>query len=119
MKSLKAISSILAISAFMYYQYVYVNTGVLPDEVFFIGSALSISAFAFLSIKWTDGIFITSLQLLTSSFFAVVVFIYVYRWVLNGDGTTNYYTAACWSALFTLIYSICYAIRNNPFFKHK
>jgi len=119
MKILKAISSILAISAFMYYQYAYMNTGVLPDELFFIGSALSISAFALLSIKWTDGIFVTSLQLLASSFFSVVVFIYVYRWVLFGDGSTNYYTAACWSAILTFIYLIYYVIRNNPILKHE
>lgn len=107
-KTLKVISSILVVFTFMYYQYVYVTTGIKPNELFFIGSGLSITAFAFLSIKWSDPIFVTSFQLLCSCFFLVVTFIYTRRWVMAGDGSTNYYTALCFAGGFTFLYIILY-----------
>ena len=119
MKALKLIASILAVFTFVYYQYVYVNTGVKLNELYFICSGLSVSAFSFMSIKWKDPVFVTSVQLLCSSFFLVVVFMYVYRWVIVGDGSTNYYTAACISAVLTFLYSTYHVIRRNPYIKRK
>ena len=123
MKTAKVILSILSISTFMCYQYIYVtnvsspdyiyiDTVGSPDELFFIGSSLSICAFSFLAIKWKDPIFVTSFQLLCSSFFFVVTFIYIRRWVMEGNPTTNYLTSLCFVAIFTVIYIIIYYIRN-------
>lgn len=106
MKVAKVIISILAVSTFLCYQYIYVSTGVKPNELFFVGSSLSISAFAFLAVKWEDPILVTSFQVLCSSFFLAVTFIYIRRWVMEGNGTTNYYTALCFCAILTFIYLI-------------
>jgi hypothetical protein len=106
MKLAKAISSILAVSTFVYYQHVFVTTGVKPNELFLVGSGLSIAAFAFLSINWKDHISIISLQLLCSSFFLAVTFIYIRRWIVEGNGSTNYYTALSFCVIFTFIYLV-------------
>ena len=101
MKIAKAIVSILAILTYLYYQWILVNTGVKPNELFLVGTKLSICAFAFLSIKREDPVFIIALQLMCSSFFFAVAFIYVKRWVMEGNGSTNYYTALCFCVIFT------------------
>jgi hypothetical protein len=50
---------------------------------------------------------------LCGSFFTATVFIYVYRWVIFGDGSTNYYTAICISTVLTFIYTIIvYAVNR-------
>jgi len=108
MKLAKAIVSIVAVLTFLYYQYIIVTTGEKANELFLIGSGLSISAFAFLSIKWNDPIIITSLQLMCSTFFVAVIFIYIRRWVVEGNPSTNYYTALCFCVVFTFLYIIIY-----------
>ncbi len=62
------------------------------------------AAFAFLSIEKTDPIFIRSLIILFGVFFIMIDFIYIKRWVIEGDGSSNYYIALCYSAAFTFIY---------------
>lgn len=120
MKHIKAIAAIVSVSSFLIYQYMLVTKKVDISELYFISLSLSVAAFAFLSLRKGDTIFDNSLVVLCGTFFCVIVIIYVYRWVLFGDGSTNYYTAACISAILTFIYTICYVIfRSKPIFKHK
>lgn len=115
MRIAKAIAAIVSVCAFLYYQHALMNGNVildeydLYDEFYFITISLSISAFAFLSIHKDDGALIKSLLVLCSTFFAAIVIVYGYRWVLFGDGSANYYTAVCISAVLTFIYTITYA----------
>lgn len=113
MKVLRVILGVLAIFAFLYYQYEYVRTGNKPNEIFFIASCISISGYSLFSLRQYDSVFVSSITILCSSFFGAVIGIYMWRWVLLGDGSTNYYTAICISAVFTLIYSILYAILRH------
>jgi len=111
----KAIVAILSISSFCLYQYFLVEKGIDLSELYFISLSLSTAAFAYLSLKKTDTLVVNSLVVLCATFFIVVVGIYMYRWVMLGDGSANYYTAACISAILTFIYTIIYAlIRTNP-----
>ncbi len=105
-KAIKAITALLGISAFMYYQYEYLRTGMKPNELFFIASSLCIASFAFLSIEKDDPVFIRSLIVLCSTFFLMVIVIYFKRWVIEQNGSTNYYTALCISAIFTFLYLV-------------
>jgi Kef-type K+ transport system membrane component KefB len=122
---IKTIAVILAVGSFVLYQYMITFKNVDLSELYFISSALSISAFSLLSLKKSDPVIVKSLVLLCASFFAVAVWVYVYRWVIFGDGSTYYFTALSVSAVISFIYTIGYYIyyyvfkRNKPFIGHK
>jgi hypothetical protein len=122
---IKSIAAILAVGAFVLYQYMISFKGIDLSELYFIASALSISAFAFISIKKSDPIIVRSLVILCASFFGVAVWVYIYRWVIFGDGSTYYFTALSVSAVVSFIYTIINYVyyyvfkRNKPFFGHK
>ena len=106
MKAVKYISAIVGIPIFIFYQWEYLRTGMKPNEFYFIGSSVLIAVLYFLIIAKDDPTFIRSLLILSSTFFLMVTYIYIRRWVMEGDGSTNYYTALCWSAILTFIYLI-------------
>lgn len=110
MKPTVAILSILSLVA---YQYVRANKGVELNELYFVIMSLSIAAYSFSSITKKDTLFASSMNILSGSFFISTVIIYLKRWVICGDGSTNYYTAICIATILTFIYLICYAIKHN------
>lgn len=115
---IRSIVAILSMASLMVYQYFMVKRGINLSELYFISISLSISAFCFLSMKKGDNIFVSSLSVLCGSFFIGVVVIYLLRWVMLGDGSTNYYTAIMVSTILTFIYLICYAIKYYWNYKH-
>lgn len=120
----KAVSAILAVSSFVFYQYMISFKGIDMSEFYFIASALSISIFAATSIKKSDSILVVSMIVLCISFFVTAVVIYIYRWVLFGDGSTYYFTALSISAVISFIYTLGHSIyyvfkRNKPYFGYK
>ena len=106
MKIIKCIAAILGISIFIIYQWEYLRTGMKPNELYFTGSSVLISVLALLSIDKDDNRFVRSLLVLLSTFLLMVVLIYFKRWIIERDGSTNYYTALCFSAIFTFLYLI-------------
>lgn len=103
---IRAIAAILSIISFIAYQFWRISYGYDLSELYFIALSLTTSAFCFLSLRKKDNIFVNSLVILCGSFFGATVIIYVYRWVIFGDGSNNYYTALCFSAIATLIFTI-------------
>lgn len=111
---IKLIASILSISAFLSYQYALVTCGVDLSELYFVAMGLSISVFCFMSIRKDDKGSTSSFMVLCGTFHIITVLVYLYRWVLLGDGSTNYYTAFCLSVIITIIY-----ILIDTFYGHK
>lgn len=95
---------LIGIGTYTFYQYEYMMSKIRHDELYFIVTSICMAAFAFLSIEKTDPIFIRSLIILFGVFFIMIDFIYIKRWVIEGDGSSNYYIALCYSAAFTFIY---------------
>jgi hypothetical protein len=112
MKILKAITAILSILAFMTYQYVLVEKGKDISELYFVALSVTTAVFAFFSIRENDSFFVSSIVVLCASFFVAMSLIYIWRWIILGDGSTNFYTAVCISAVLTFIYLIIYGIRE-------
>lgn len=97
---------LFGIGTYMFYQYEFMMSQVRHDELYFIVTSICIAVFAFLSIEKTDPVFVRSLIILFSVFFVMVDLIYVKRWVIEGDGSSNYYIALCHSAGFAFLYLI-------------
>ena len=120
---IKAIAAIISVGSFVFYQYMTAYKGMDMSELYFIASALSIAAFAIISIKKTDPIIVISLIVLCASFFTITVFIYIYRWIIFGDGSTWYFTALSGSACVSFLYLICnliyYVFKRKPDHGHK
>jgi hypothetical protein len=106
----KAIAAILAVGSFVFYQYMVSFKGIDMSEWYFIASALSIAAFALISIRKSDPIIVNSFIILCASFFITAVGIYINRWIIWGDGSTYYFTALSISAIITFIYTVFHSI---------
>jgi hypothetical protein len=125
MKYLRVIAVFIGISAYVYYQWEYLKTGLKPNEFYFTFSSICISMFSALSISKEDPLFIRSLQVLCSIFFFMIAFIYVKRWVIEGHPSTNYYNGLIISAAITFLYLVYMAIEKylkqlyNAFFGRK
>lgn len=105
-KAIKIGMVLFGIGIYTFYQYEYMTSNVRHDELFFIVTSICIAVLAFLSIEKTDPVFISCLLILFGVFFIMVDFIYIKRWVIEGDGSSNYYMALCHSAGFTFLYLI-------------
>ncbi len=97
---------LLGLATYTFYQYEYVMSNVRHDELYFIVTSICMAVFAYLSMEKNDPIFTRCLIILFSIFFIIVDVIYIRRWVFEGDGSTNYYIALCYSAIFTFFYLI-------------
>ena len=107
MKNAIKIGTVLTgLSTYTFYQYEYMTSKVRHDELYFIVTSICMAVFAFLSIEKTDPVFVRCTLVLWGVFFIMVDIIYIKRWILEGDGSSNYYISLCHSAIFTFLYLI-------------
>ena len=114
-------ASLFAIAAFIYYQYIYVTTGIKPNEIYFLSGTISIAALFFLVIRKEHSVFIKLFPIMAGTFFLSVSYLYIRRWIMEGSPSTNYYTALCISTGVTFFYILTYGIISiikSQLFKH-
>lgn len=103
-------ASLFSIGAFIYYQYIYVSTGIKPNEIYFLAGTISLAAFSFLNIRKDHGVFIKLFPVMAGTLFLSVSYLYLSRWIIEGSPSTNYYTALCISTGVTFLYILTYGI---------
>lgn len=108
------ITAIVAIGSMISYQYFNLK-GISLDAMWFVANSFAIAVFAITSMRKSDKTFVSSISVLVTAFYSAIAIMYVSRWVMLGDGSTNYYTAICISAVLTFLYLVIHVIRS----KHK
>lgn len=103
-------ASLISVFGLVYYQFTYLKTGIKPNEIYFLAGSISIAVFSFLNIKKNHNEFINMFPIMAGTFFLTVTYLYVRRWIIEGQPSTNYYTALSISAVVTILYIISYGI---------
>lgn len=106
----KVILPIIVVAGYVAYHWMYINNIKMADELYFITSTIGLFLFPFLCIRRKDLFIVKPLLIATGMFFASVLYLYLKRWVFEGEPSTNYYTAATASVVITFSYLIVYGI---------
>jgi hypothetical protein len=104
MKIIKSIAALFAISALLAYHHFSHVKGIELNELWFIVMSGTTAIFGFISMSKKDSVFVSSLVLLCSLFYTFIPMIFIYRWCIQGEGSTNYYIAIYISAVLTFLY---------------
>lgn len=100
--------AITSIVVFVAYQLTQWHGGRYINEIYFMLTTSTISVSMKLLSYNVEGIIKRGIVLLSSSFYASILIIYVWRWVINGEPSTNYIKALCFIGLPLAIIQLIY-----------
>lgn len=109
-----AIASVFVVGCYLFYYYHLRNTGIKLNELYFITSGVGIAVFTGLLFTFFTNIYVKTALLFTSTFYAVLEFIYIIKWVFMGQPYAYFKTALIIGLIIGIIYFIYDRINDVP-----
>lgn len=104
-----AIAAAFIMISYVVYYFTYYETGEKLNELYFISSGIGISVFTGLLFTFFENIYVKTILLFTSVFYAILEMIYIVIWVIQGQP----YAYIKLSLFAGLIIGICYFLYDK------